>query len=144
MTTINAAEVANLKQRRDDLFTRAQSAGVKVQNAVPFTGRTVDQQVAFLMAFSGLQSLQNPFQESEKCFNGLALGQATPEEFAKGDEFVKSMAELAKRMIQAVVEQIGVDEESVLPAIVKDLGVQLDRIETIVKHIEDCVAKAGL
>jgi hypothetical protein len=143
MTQIETSNITSgsaLKTKYEALKDRANKIAEALQAAVPLTGRPQSAQEAFMLTYSDFTLLQHLFKTAQETINGINLSQASPDQLEKADEIFTELADLAKELIESVVEQFGISENFVMPSVFKDLVRQVDLIEFIVTRAEAGVA----
>lgn len=132
-----------LQARFEALQARGQTLGETLQGLAPLTDASQAQQEAFLLAYSDLKLLQKLFQGAQEAANGINILHASKEEIEAAGGIVADIAELAKEVLETMIEQLGVGEAAVRAAIVTDFGRTLDLIETVTARAEAQAEIAG-
>jgi hypothetical protein len=141
ITTTPAAQpdVAALQVKFTDLKERATAVAHVLQGALPMTGRPLPAQEAFLLTLSDLKLLEKLLETAESTFNGIALQTADPAN--KPDGIVGELVELAEGLVEAIMDQFGIDKDAIAPAIIKDVVRQIELLETVVVRAEASAAQ---
>ncbi|MBU6455507.1 MAG: hypothetical protein KGS72_27290 [Cyanobacteria bacterium REEB67] len=133
---VTQANVVALKTRFDGLKERATAVGLALQAASPISGKPLDIQEEYLLAFSALQTVERLCEIWENGYNGMNLGSATPEQLDGADDLTSALVDLVKELVETVAEHLDVSQEAVFPAIFRDLTRQLDTLESVVASAE--------
>lgn len=145
-TTTSAAATptaTELQARFEALQNRGQALAETLQGLAPLKEASQDQQEAFLLAFSDFKLLQKLFEGAQEAANGINILHASKEEIEAAGGIVADIAELAKEVLETMIDQLGVGEAAVRSAIVTDFGRSLDLIETITARAEAQAQIAG-
>lgn len=133
--------LVELKAKYDELKERATKVALTIQSAIPVNQLTLEAQQAFLLTLSDLQLFDSLAQRCENTFNAIAFEKASPEEIEQAGGLAGTLVALAVQLVDGLMEQFGVAEEAILPAVSADLVRQMDLIETIVARAESSVSK---
>lgn len=135
MTTKTAIEV---NAQFEGHQARAKESAYKLQAAIPVSNQSNEAQQAFLLAFSDLKLLEHLLETAQSTVNAIA-SQDAPKAEDDNRNFSSGLSNLLTKIVDAVVEQFGVSEDLILPALMKDVARQLELIETILKRCEESV-----
>jgi hypothetical protein len=133
---VTQANVVALKTRFDGLKERATTVALSIQAASPISGKPLDVQEEFLLAFSALQTVERLCEVWENGYNGMNLGSASADQLEGADELTNTLAEIVKELVETVAQHLDVSQEAVFPAIFRDLTRQLDTLESVVVSAE--------
>jgi hypothetical protein len=132
-------DVAALQTKFTDLKDRSTAIAHVLQGALPMTGRPLPAQEAFLLTLADLKLLEKLLETAESTFNGIALQAVDPDQ--KPDGIVGDLVELAEELVEAVMDQFGIDKAAIAPAIIKDVVRQIELLETVVVRAEASAAQ---
>ncbi len=135
---MNSTEIS---ARFEELQVRSKETAYKLQAAIPVSNLSSESQQAFLLAFSDLKLLEHLLETAQSTVNAIALQDAPEvENDDDNDSFSSGLSNLLSQIVAAVVEQFGVSEDLILPALMKDVARQLELTESILQRCEESVA----
>lgn len=133
--------VTELKTRYESLETRATVIGESIQGLIPLKDRSPEVQEAFLLAFGDLQSFASQYKEAQSGMNGVAVLYSTEDEIKAAGGLVEDLADMAKEMVEAMTEQLGVTEEAIRSTCIKAFVQTLEGLEALLARVEANMAK---
>jgi len=135
-TSASTANVTELKARYQSLQVRAEKLGESLQSLVPLNERSQAAQESFLLAYADFKALQKAFASAKEGLNGIVILNSTKEEIEAEGGLWEDLAEMAKDLLSAAIEELGVTEEAVRASCLKDFLRVLDHIESLVARAE--------
>lgn len=142
-TAAAAPTAADIKARFKQQKERANTAATSLQALVPVNGLSEAGQSAFLLAMSTFQTIGSQLEEAEKKVNGVAIFFASQEETEAAGGLVEQLAEMAKEIAEAVVEQFGVSDAAMRASLIPDVVYALDQLDVAIARVESLLAETS-
>ena len=124
-------DISGLPKKLESLQERTQQLANKINEAIPLTGRSLEQQQEFLSALTHLGTVSEMFKSSRPKFRLFDWQKS-------GSEF----SDFAKAFIDKMIAQLGVSAEAAYLSSAKDLIRTADEIEALLLRAEKSLAAA--